>query len=78
MHTSELKLKYRSGLSENTAFFNFQLRKFNKENDAGSGARAQEQAEETVKANIQWRKDNEHDIGNWLTDFLKAKNIALD
>ena len=59
-------------------FFLFQLRNFNKKNPAGSGARAQEQAEETVKANIQWRKDNEQDIKNWLKDYLKANNIPLN
>ena len=55
-----------------------QLKTFNKENHAGSGARAQQQAEERVMANIQWRKDNEEDIGNWLKDFLKANNIPLN
>ncbi|KAJ7394007.1 hypothetical protein OS493_003679 [Desmophyllum pertusum] len=54
------------------------LKTFNKENHAGSGARAQQQAEERVMANIQWRKDNEEDIGNWLKDFLKANNIPLN
>lgn len=58
--------------------FLFQLKTFNKQHHAGSGARAQQQAEERVLANIQWRKDNEEDIGNWLKDFLEANNIPLN
>lgn len=45
---------------------------------AGSGTRAQQQAEEGVMANIQWRKENEQDVAKWLKDFLVNKNIALN
>lgn len=51
------------------------LKEFNKKHSAGSGARAQQQAEERVMANIQWRKENEEDIGNWLRDYFEASNI---
>ena len=29
-------------------------------------------------ANIQWRKENEEDIGNWLKDYFEANNIPLN
>ncbi|KAL9985946.1 hypothetical protein ACROYT_G008403 [Oculina patagonica] len=54
------------------------LKTFNKQHHAGSGARAQQQAEERVMANIQWRKDNEEDVANWLKDYLEANNIPLN
>jgi len=54
------------------------LREFNEKNPAGSGSRAQQQAEERVMANIQWRKENEEDVGNWLKDYLEANNIPLN
>lgn len=55
-----------------------QLKEFNEKHPAGSGARAQQQAEERVMANIQWRKENEDDVGNWLKDYLEANNIPLN
>ncbi len=58
--------------------FLFQLKTFNKQHHAGSGARAQQQAEERVMANIQWHKDNEEDVANWLKDYLEANNIPLN
>ena len=54
-----------------------QLKDFNKKHAGGSGSRAQQQAEERVMSNIQWRKDNEKSVENWLENFLKANNIPL-
>lgn len=51
------------------------LKEFNEKHPGGSGARAQQQAEEQVMANIKWRKENEDDIGNWLKDYFEANNI---
>ncbi|KAJ7382214.1 hypothetical protein OS493_036247 [Desmophyllum pertusum] len=54
-----------------------ELQEFNNKYTAGSGARAQQQAAERVMANVQWRKDNEEDVGNWLKDFLKLITYRL-
>lgn len=54
------------------------LKEFNRMHSAGSGTRAQQQAEEGVMANIQWRKENEQDVAKWLKDFLVNKNIQLN
>jgi len=53
------------------------LKSFNEKHAAGAGARAQQQAEEKVMANIQWRKQNEEDVSNWLKDYLIKNNIPL-
>lgn len=58
-------------------FFTFQLKKFNENNAAGAGARAQQQAVERVMANVQWRKQNEEDVENWLRDYFKVKKISV-
>lgn len=48
------------------------LKSFNEKHAAGAGARAQQQAEETVMANIQWRKQSEEDLTKWLKEYLKV------
>ncbi len=39
---------------------------FAKYPDAGAGARAREQALETVQNNIKWLNNNKKDLENWL------------
>lgn len=39
---------------------------FTKYPDAGAGARAREQAIETVQNNIKWLNTNKADLQNWL------------
>lgn len=39
---------------------------FAKYPDAGAGARAREQALETVQNNIKWLKNNKAEVENWL------------
>ncbi|EDO47790.1 predicted protein [Nematostella vectensis] len=52
------------------------LLKFNEKNkDPGSGARAQDQAVERVKANIKWLAENEKGIETWMHKFFKDNNI---
>ena len=58
-------------------YFTFQLKKFNENNAAGAGARAQQQAVERVIANVQWRKQNEEDVENWLRDYLAVNKISV-
>lgn len=41
---------------------------FAKYPDAGAGARAREQAIETVQNNIKWLKVNKPDLENWLKE----------
>ena len=55
-----------------------QLKEFNAKHPAGSGARAQQQAVERVMANVEWRKENEADVVNWLEDYFKDNNIPLN
>ena len=47
----------------------------NKKKETGSTARAQQQAVDQVKANINWLKDNEQEIEEWLKKFLKGRNL---
>lgn len=54
-----------------------ELKKFNENNAAGAGARAQQQAVERVMANVQWRKQNEEDVENWLRDYLAVNKISV-
>jgi len=54
------------------------LKEFNAKHPAGSGARAQQQAVERVMANVEWRKENEADVVNWLEDYFKDNNIPLN
>lgn len=54
------------------------LKSFNEKHAGGSGARAQQQAEERVLANIQWRQQHEQDVANWLKDFLVSNKIPLN
>ncbi|XP_022795785.1 glutamyl aminopeptidase-like [Stylophora pistillata] len=69
-------LSVTSGFS--TEFELEDLKEFNRKHSAGSGTRAQQQAEEGVMANIQWRKENEQDVSNWLKYFLEKNNIPLN
>lgn len=39
---------------------------FNKYPDAGAGARGRQNALEAIKANIQWKRNNEKKISDWL------------
>ena len=54
----------------------FQLEDFVKSDDNfGTAARAVTQTVERVKANIEWRKNNEKHIEEWLEAVVKELNI---
>ncbi|XP_061175207.1 glutamyl aminopeptidase-like [Saccostrea echinata] len=50
---------------------------FTKYPDAGAGARGRQNAIESIKANIQWKKNNEKKITDWLCQNLGASNQTM-
>ena len=49
----------------------FQVKSFFRTTDVGSGTRSLEQSLETMKLNINWVKQNEEALLQWLMNYLE-------